>query len=205
MARFTGLDPRRIDGKTLSVGMEQFAEQLLADRKQVVGHYDSRLVSPHDPTERLYDPTKDPSLRNVINDVGVLRYFRNELQYKSDLRYQGPFGGGYPPSAAFRGDWMSVKWDFQRTKGKSPDQPLLRAMTANPKLQVLVASGYYDLACSYSANDYLASHLEPNVARKVLARCYRGGHAIYTDKDAQLESSAMWPSSFRTPWSCRNS
>jgi carboxypeptidase C (cathepsin A) len=187
VARFTGLDPRRIDGKTLSVSMEQFAQQLLADRKQVVGHYDSRLVGPHDPTERLYDPTKDPSLRNVINDVGVLRYFRNELQYKCDLRYQGPFGGGYPPPATFRGDWMSVKWDFQRAKGKSPEQPLLSAMTSNPKLQVLVASGYFDLACSFFANDYLANHLEPKVARNVIARSYRGGHAIYTDKDAQME------------------
>ena len=143
--------------------MEQFAQQLLADRKQVVGHYDSRLVGPHYPAERLYDPTKDPSLKNVISDVGVLRYFRNELQYKSDLRYQGPFGGGYPPPTTFRGDWMSVKWDFQRAKGKSSEQPLLKAMAGNPKLQVLVASGYYDLACSYFANDYLASHLEPRI------------------------------------------
>ena len=59
-------------------------------------------------------------------------------------------------------------------------------MTANPKLQVLVASGYYDLACSYFANDYLASHLEPRIARNVVARSYRGGHAIYTDKDCAI-------------------
>src|SRR5262245_18310263 len=111
LARFTGLDASRFDAKTLSIGMEQFSQQLLADRNQVVGRYDSRLVGPRDPNEQQYDPTKDPSLRNIINDVGVVRYFRNELQYKSDLLYQGPFGGGYPPATDFRGDWMSVRWN----------------------------------------------------------------------------------------------
>jgi carboxypeptidase C (cathepsin A) len=187
LARFTGLDPGQIDREMLSVSMGPFAQRLLADRKQVVGHYDSRLVGPYDPTEKLYDPTKDPSLKGGISEVGVLRYLRNELQYRSDLKYQGPFGGGYPPPTTFRGDWMSVKWDFQASKGPQPEQPLLRAMTANPKLQVLVASGYYDLACSYYANEYRAGHLEPKLARNVMARTYRGGHAIYMDRDAQME------------------
>src|SRR5262245_11635680 len=85
LARFTVIDASRLDAKTLSIGMEQFSQQLLADRNQVVGRHDSRLVGPRDPNEQQYDPTKDPSLRNIINDVGVVRYFRNELQYKSDL------------------------------------------------------------------------------------------------------------------------
>jgi carboxypeptidase C (cathepsin A) len=187
LARFTGLDASRLDGKTLAVGREQFAQELLADRHQVVGHYDSRLVGPHDPTQKPYDPTRDPSLKGLINDVGVVRYFRNQLQYHSDLRYQGPFGGGYPPAATFRGDWMSTRWDFQRAQGAPPEQPLLRALRANPRLRVLIASGCYDLACSYYTNDYLASHLEPALARTITARSYRGGHAIYTDSGAQLE------------------
>jgi carboxypeptidase C (cathepsin A) len=205
LARFTGLDVNKIDSKALSVSMEQFSQQLLADRNQVVGRYDSRLVGPRDPNEQQYDPTKDPSLKDIINDVGVVRYFRNELQYKSDLQYQGPFGGGYPPATTFRGDWMSVRWNFGPTAGAvspgggaggqgvargtnaPPEQPLLHAMTANPKLQVLSACGYYDLVCSYDANVYLATHLDAEVARHVIARGYGGGHALYTDKSAQLE------------------
>ena len=60
-------------------------------------------------------------------------------------------------------------------------------MTANPRLQVLSACGYYDLVCSYDANEYLATHLDSEVARNVIARGYGGGHAVYTDKNAQLE------------------
>jgi carboxypeptidase C (cathepsin A) len=201
LARFTGLDVGNFDSKTLSLGMEQFSRSLLADRNQVVGRYDSRLVGPLDPNERLYDPTRDPSLKEIISDVGVVRYFRNELQYKSDLQYQGPFGGGYPPPTAFRGDWMSVRWNrgsagettATRPGGTSaaptaaPEQPLRRAMVATPGLRVLSACGYYDLVCSYAGNAHLASQLDTEFARNVIARGYSGGHAVYTDKSAQME------------------
>jgi carboxypeptidase C (cathepsin A) len=201
LARFSGISPAAIDPKTLTIGMEDFTKQLLVNSKQVVGRYDSRLIGPLDPNQQLYDPTKDPSLKDIINDVGIVRYFRKELQYKSDLKYQGPFGGGYPPATAFRGDWMSVRWNrsVERATGSTgrqrdgsssatpPEQPLRRAMIANPKLQVFVACGYYDLVCSYAANAYLASHLEPEVPRNVISRGYGGGHALYTDQAAQLE------------------
>ena len=185
LARFTGIDAGKLDAKTLSVSMEKFSQELLSDRNLVVGRYDSRLVGPRDRTELLYDPTKDPSLKNIINDIGVIRYFRNELRYKSDLRYQGPFGGGYPPSTTFRGDWMSVRWNRGQAKEPSngangpgnidgtavpPKQPLRHAMTANPELQVFMACGYYDLVCSFAANAYLAAHLDANLARNVVAR-----------------------------------
>ncbi len=213
LARFTGLDVKAVDPRTLIVTMEAFTKQLLADRNQVVGRYDSRLVGPIDPKEQIYDPTKDPSLKDIINDIGVVRYFRNELQYKSDLKYQGPFGGGYPPPTSFRGDWMSVRWNRSpdaasgntarqgtatpaASQGPTaaatpsptpPDQPLKRAMIANPKLQVLVACGYYDLVCNHAANTYLANHLESEIPRNVTARGYGGGHALYTDQSAQLD------------------
>ena len=213
LARFTGLDARAFDSKTLSITMEAFTKQLLADRNEVVGRYDSRLVGPLDPKEQIYDPTKDPSLKDIISDVGVVRYLRNELGYKSDLKYQGPFGGGYPPPASFRGDWMSVRWNRPASEAASgsparqgasaiptpssaaspsspptpPDQPLKRAMIANPKLKVLVACGYYDLVCNYAANTYLADHLDNEIRRNVTARGYGGGHALYTDPTAQLD------------------
>jgi carboxypeptidase C (cathepsin A) len=60
-------------------------------------------------------------------------------------------------------------------------------MKANPRLQVLIAGGCYDLACSYYANEYQANHQEPKIARNITVRSYRGGHAIYTDKDAQMQ------------------
>jgi carboxypeptidase C (cathepsin A) len=203
LAHFTGLEASNIDQKTLRISMPQFAQQLLRDRNQVIGRYDSRLAGPLDPEEKQYDPTKDPSLKNIIDDISVLRYLRHELRYKSDLLYQGPFGGGYPPPTKPRGDWMSVKWNwtpaelgrFSRETAMQPDaekdrcsdQPLCLAMKANPELKVFIASGYFDLVCSYAGNAHLAQNLKPEIRQNVTTRAYNGGHAIYTDAAAQLE------------------
>ena len=59
-------------------------------------------------------------------------------------------------------------------------------MKANPRLEVIVACGYYDLVCSFVGNEQLASQLEPDLKRRVAVRSYAGGHAIYTDTAAQL-------------------
>jgi len=199
LARFTGLGASLVNTKTLSINMAQFAVQLLRDEAQVIGRYDSRLTGPLDLTEKQYNPLNDPSLKNIIDDISVLRYLRNELQYECDLPYQGPFGGGYPPPEKPRGDWMSVKWDWKaEERGRASKeantekagariQPLHAAMMANPELKVFMASGYFDLVCSFAANAYVAENLEPELRQNVITRAYAGGHAIYTEESAQLE------------------
>jgi carboxypeptidase C (cathepsin A) len=203
LARFTGFDASLIDRKKLAIDMPQFSEQLLRDRNLIVGRYDSRLTAPFDPEQqKMYDPTKDPSLRNIIDDVAVVRYLRSEIRFESDLPYQGPFGGGYPPATAFRGDWMSVRWNRPPAPpaggaapqggqpprpSEEPDQPLRRAMTANPSLKVFASCGYYDLVCSYFANETVANRLEPALRSRVTVRNYGGGHAIYTEDSVRVE------------------
>jgi len=111
LSRFTGLDASLIDRRTLVVSRMQLGNYLLRREGKFVGQYDSRMLGPLDTTQAPYDPTKDPSLLDLLDDVMILRYLRDDLGYKSDLRYQGPFGGGYPPPTTFRGDWMSTRWN----------------------------------------------------------------------------------------------
>lgn len=202
LAKFTGLNQSLLDPKTLIIEMNQFSQLLLKDENRVLGRYDSRLTGPFDPNEKLYDPTKDPSLKNIIDDVAVVRYLRQVLKYESDLLYQGPFGGGYPPPDKPRGDWMSVKWKWtpaelanfsneEDQKEKKPveeplELPLRNAMLANPQLQVFMASGYFDLVCSYAGNAAIATRLEPELRNRVITKVYPGGHAIYTDEACRL-------------------
>jgi carboxypeptidase C (cathepsin A) len=197
LARFTGLAASQIDRNTLRVTTDQLSNLLMAP--QVVGRYDSRLLGPRDTAARQYDPTTDPSLKDILDAVSVVRYMRNVLGFKSDLFYQGPFGGGYPPPTTFRGDWMSVKWNrggppADTTRGAAgagrggnanvtpnPGQALRSAMNTNPRLRVLVASGYFDLVSSYYEIEYAVKHLPPDLARRVTVHSYPGGHAAYTD------------------------
>jgi carboxypeptidase C (cathepsin A) len=190
LVRFTGLPSSRIDRDRLVVPMEQFSAQLLADHNLMVGRYDSRLIGPRDPSPQ-YDPTTDPSLKDILDGVSVIRYLRNEIGYKSDLFYQGPFGGGYPPPTKPRGDWMSVRWNFgsaPATGGaaagatqRSPVEAFQSAMKSDPKLRTMVVSGYYDLVSSYFAIEQASGQLPADLARRVTIKTYAGGHAIYTD------------------------
>jgi len=144
------------------------------------------MIGPLDTTQAPYDPTKDPSLLNLLDDVTVLRYLRGEIGYESDLRYQGPFGGGYPPPTSFRGDWMSVKW-VRSPADSAVSHALGDAMRLNPSLRVLSGCGTYDLVCDYFGNVWIASHLAPAVRGNVVARAYPGGHAMYTDPRAHAQ------------------
>jgi hypothetical protein len=189
LSGFIGISPASIDS-TLTVRMDRFTHLLLGQRGEVIGRYDSRLTGPLDPNQRIYDPTKDPSLADIIDDVGVVRYMRNELGFFSDLRYQGPFGGGFPSPATFRGDWMSVRWNRSEEaaeQARADSMPeLQRVMRADTSLHVYTACGYYDLVCSYAVIEHMASHLDARLARNVVVRAYGGGHAIYTDPAARL-------------------
>jgi len=185
LARFTGLDASLVDRQSLIVNRMQVGSYLLRREGKFVGQYDSRISGPVGTMETEYDPTKDASLANLLDDVMVLRYLRDEVGYRSDLRYQGPFGGGYPPPTTFRGDWMSVRWN--RSADSAGVQPLARAMRRNPRMRVLVGCGIYDLVCDYYGNVWTAAHLDPAVVPNVLARSYPGGHAMYTDPVAHAE------------------
>jgi len=207
LARFTGLPATQIDRKTIRVTSDQLSNTLMAPQPVMVGRYDSRMLGPRDTTPGPYDPTTDPSLKDILDAVSVVRYMRNVLGFKSDLFYQGPFGGGYPPPTSFRGDWMSVRWN----RGASPPdtarsavgagrgaagnatpntgQALRNAMTTNPSLRILVASGYYDLVSSYHEIEYAAKHLPPDLAKRVTVRSYAGGHAAYTDDTVRHQMS----------------
>ena len=201
LARFTGLPATEIN-KNLRVSMDQVSTTLLGPT-MTVGHYDSRAVGPRDTTQTIYDPTTDPSLKDILDGASVVRYMRDELGFKSDVFYQGPFGGGYPPSTSFRGDWMSVRWGrgeapaaepvtqgraSGRGRGGAPMAQGLAAATAtDPSLRVFVACGYFDLGGGCYVSEHSAQHVSADLARRVTARVYGGGHATYTDDAARRQ------------------
>lgn len=183
LSRFTGLDATQIDITTLRITTEQMSTTLLGPNR-MVGRYDSRLTGPPDTSGGPYDPTTDPSLKDILDGPTVLRYLRGELGYRSDLFYQGPFGGGYPPPTRFRGDWMSVKWNWHSDTTAKPGG-LEAALARDPGLRVFFACGYFDLLGWCYAQDNAARHLPAAIASRVTSHVYAGAHAIYTDDAAR--------------------
>jgi carboxypeptidase C (cathepsin A) len=213
LARFSGADTTLVNARTLAIPPAMYTDRLLADRRLEIGRYDTRTSAPARNLESTpWEPTTDPSLRPVLDlmqgsSVDMIRYFRNDLKYKSDLLYQGPFGEGYPPSTAYRGDWMSQKWNRGGPatpdsagrgagrgavggRGQTPPAvpPLRQAMTINPRLRVLVVSGLYDTVVPTCATmDEIVARVDAQFRSRVEARCYAGGHMMYTDVGPRRE------------------
>jgi carboxypeptidase C (cathepsin A) len=189
-ARFTGLDAKFIDKSNLRVNVDQFSQQLLAAEKKSVGKYDSRVTK--ETGGGAYDPTKDPSLISRGRKPFLfVTYLRSELKFRIDRLYRGPFGGIWPPPSTPRGDWMAYKWDWGSLFDNKLDQSTALAKTLRMKddLQVMFASGLYDLATPYFVTDYTISHmgLDPKLRSRVEHKCYSGGHMMYQDDEVRLK------------------
>ena len=185
LSRFTGLDAPLIDPKTLIVGRQQFAEQLLKDSKEVLGRFDTRLTT------------------TVENGIGpgrnrlILNYLRSELMFKTDLPYQG-IEDGFLPNSGGRPFSVGSRWNYNQGPPQPPGTPpnsdsppggtqpwLPRAIKLNPELKAFVATGMYDSLNSCPLNTFLIDQLEAGVKQNITAKCYEGGHMMYESRGAR--------------------
>jgi carboxypeptidase C (cathepsin A) len=105
LAYFTGLDPALIEKENfnLTLASSQFNDWLMRDQKLTLTRLDMRLTTQKTPHGR--------------SDV-ISRYLRSELQYKTDLVYQG-VEHGYSTAAAGRG--IGQKWNWNQAKIAPPN------------------------------------------------------------------------------------
>jgi carboxypeptidase C (cathepsin A) len=171
VARFTGLSPRYVMDSNLRVNIFNFTKELLRDDRRTVGRYDSRYTG----TDRnAIGSTSeyDPSYAVVLGAFGgaVNAYLRGELGYKDDRPYEILTGRVQP-------------WSFATASNRYADvaETLRSAMTRNPAMRVLVASGYYDMATPYFAATYTIDHmgLAPAVRDHIQQTYYGAGHMMY--------------------------
>ncbi len=186
LARYTGLDTTFVLVSDLRVSSKAFARHLLADSGEAVAHYDSRMASPA--SAGMYDPTSDPSLSgNGISRL-IVPYLRNELGFRTDGFYAGPFAYGWPPPEAPRSDWLAVKWTWGSAQNGPVEKSaaLADAIRRDPSLHVFVASGRFDLATPFFATHYVIDHLglDPAQRRRIEMHDYPSGHMMYlTNED----------------------
>ena len=188
LARFTGVDPSRVDQQTLIVDRQFLLDHLLeSEGRSTLGRFDTRQVG----ASRI-DPSAEAQRRTLIN-----RYLRNELAFKTDLVYQG-LESGYSSSPAPTS--VNARWKYDQgdpnvpVVAKNTDGPpggtppwLKRAMDMDPALRAFVATGMYDSLNSCPANSYVISQLPRQHADRITFRCYEGGHMMYEDRDARLD------------------
>lgn len=172
LARYQGLDPAVIDGRTLWVSPRQFRTALLADRKQTLDIFDMRRTG----------PAPDEAAENAL----VLDYYRTTLRY-----HAGAYAGIDAPAPDAGGQWQydqapitpeSLARAMAGEGPPSPSQPwTLRAMEKAPGLRTWVAAGRFDSLNSCAGNEATVAALPTSVAARFVLRCYEGGHMMYED------------------------
>jgi carboxypeptidase C (cathepsin A) len=185
LSRFTGLDGGFLVKQNLRVDLDDFAAELLRDKKQVVGRYDVRATASTTSSGGEYNPVLDPSLNTYGTGDLIVPYLRSQLNFKSNALYAGPFGGRWPPPTQHRGDWMSTRWDWGSAASPDADRStaLAHAMKENKAMRVLVISGLYDLATPFSDAENTFAHmgLEPETRTHANLVRYKAGHMVYLE------------------------
>lgn len=172
LARYTGLEPRYIEGTRLRIEIMRFCKELLRDEGRTVGRLDSRFrgLDALAVTER---PEFDPSYTAIVPPYTAMLndYVRRELGYETDLEYQ---------TLSFK---VNAEWQWDQGKYADTSEALRSALARNPYMKVFVAAGYYDLATPYMATYYTLSHmnLAPEQRASIQTAEYEAGHMLYLD------------------------
>ncbi len=177
MSRLLGVSEEYIERANLRIAHQQFAQELLRERKQIAGRIDSRFTgnSLNLLGEAMdYDPFSTSVGPAFVSNF--LDYYHNDLKFGRDKDY------------TVSGN-LFMKWDWAHSQPGSnfplpspntmPD--LSRAMNQNPELRVLVQQGYYDLATPAFATEYMMDHLTINkdLQKNISTELYDAGHMMY--------------------------
>ncbi|HVN41723.1 MAG TPA: hypothetical protein VMT50_02990, partial [Steroidobacteraceae bacterium] len=178
LARYTGLSAEYWDRANLRLDEGHFLQELMRGKGVVTGRIDTRYTggTVRPLAEAMsYDPYGSaigPAIVATFND-----YYRRELKVDSDREY------------LLSGHEVYKEWDNRHAqpdvRGTVPwantGVDLAQAMTMNPKMKLLVLTGYFDLACPYRTVEYAIEHLDvaPAVRSNVTVEYYEAGHMMY--------------------------
>jgi carboxypeptidase C (cathepsin A) len=181
--QYTGLPVWYLLRANLRVNGGMFEQNLQGNMDLTTGRLDTRFSGPTmDPLEKQseYDPQSasiSSAYVSAFND-----YVRKELNYGYGKQYK-------PEIDVYR------SWNFQHQPPGAP-LPLPRAtnvipdlstaMKYNPRLKVMLAGGYFDLATPFYEGIYEMRHLQipQSLQRNIEYHYYPSGHMVYANEDS---------------------
>ena len=177
LAAYTGISADYIDRYNLRIHIYRFCKELMRDQRRTVGRLDSRFtgidrIAAGDNLEN--DPASDQiggPFTATLND-----YLRVELGFENESFYE---------TLSMK---VNESWDYEEFKGHYVDtsEQLRDVMSRSQRLQVFVASGYYDLATPHFATDYTISHLglDESLRKNIRTEYYEAGHMMYLQRQS---------------------
>ena len=174
LARYTGLSPEYIERTDLRIEIFRFCKELLRDQGRTVGRLDSRYTGiDRDSAGEEFE--FDPAMVEIYGAYAAAAndYYRNDLKFDADLPYE-----------VIKPLYLDWGWKDYANRYAAVGETLRKAMSMNPHMRVLVASGYFDFATPHFAADYSLDHLglAPELRDNIAVTYYEAGHMMYAHR-----------------------
>ena len=180
---YTGLPVAYLVKANLRVDGGSFSKNLQSDEETTTGRLDSRYSGPdlNPMSEKAdYDP-QSQAVESAFT-TAINQYLRTEMKYGEQQTYK-PSGRGEGFTWDMRhhapgGPPASFGWG-----GPNVMPDLATTMKLNPKMKVMVAGGYYDLATPFYEGVYEMHHLPmpQKLQANISYHYYQAGHMIYVN------------------------
>ena len=178
LAAFIGLSEDYILKSNLRIRLNNFVQELQRNRGLTTGRLDARFSGPtYDliDSSAAYDPQTTAITGAFVAAFNM--YVRDDLKFGHDRDYHvfANFGDNH--------------WDWKHETGGPtffPGSPnvmrdMANAIIVNPKLQVEMEDGYYDLATPFLEAEYATEHLglPEDLQKNIHHKYYAAGHMMY--------------------------
>jgi carboxypeptidase C (cathepsin A) len=176
VAQWLGLDPKDVRRLVGRVPPAVFIRESRRDDAKISSIYETNQTGFDPFPERENSEYIDPNLGATAPFAeAMIDIVNNQVGWKVDARY---YINNY-----------DVAMKFQRDGTDAPVSDLRRATANDPRMSVLIAHGWDDLACPYFESKLLVAQMPGfGVTERVKVRVYPGGHSFY----ARPESAAAF-------------
>ena len=185
---YTGLPVDYILRADLRVEGGNFSKTLKLDEETTIGRLDTRFQGPDvDPLSESaqYDPQSD-AITSAWT-AAINEYLRKDLKYGVQETYlpSGRSGGDFSWDMRHRAPGGGFGGGDGPETGANVMPDLAYRMKMNPKMKIMLAGGYFDLATPYFEGVYEMHHLQIPAALQsnISYHYYEAGHMIYVRED----------------------
>lgn len=182
LAYFTGLSRDYVERADLRISARRFAKELLRNEGKIVGLLDGRYQG--DERDDIDDTTHRDAASDTLSAAfnGALQvYLRNTLQVDWSRQYLSPADPDLNRYWRYRTSKEGTSWEPSYVNTATE---LSEALRINPELDVLVASGYYDLVTPFFDAEYTLNR-HGIKSEQIWYTFYEGGHMMYVNGEAR--------------------
>jgi carboxypeptidase C (cathepsin A) len=178
---YTGLPVDYILKANLRITGGVFSKTLQATKDVTVGRLDTRFFGPTlDPLSKEADYDPQSAGLGSAYVAAFNQYARAELKYGQDKTFK-PYIDVWK-NWEFKHQPPGAPFPLPMTADVTPD--LATAMKYNPRLKVMLNSGYFDLATPYFQGVYEMNHLPipASLRSNIEIHFYDSGHMVYANE-----------------------